>query len=481
MASQAPHSPEPPQGAPRRPWRRADLNVSGFVRRVASALDFWSGSGRRDTPPGLEQIRAWCREAWEQRGRIASLMAIAKAADAYQQLDPAGKDAFFAMLRDEFAVDERRLHEAIAAYLAAARGPDGAGRGEAQVRLSRALESPRLTLFELFNTIPAGVKFLVDLRADLMARLERAPELAPVEYELHRKLASFFNLGFVQLQRIGWESPAALLENLIRYEAVHTIGTWDDLKHRLVSDRACFAFLHPAMPNEPLIFVEVALTRGMADNIQRLLDPAVPDLRPDEADTAIFYSISNAQAGLRGIHFGNLLIKRVVARLRGEVPSLRTFATLSPMPRFRSSFLDAAVADGSIVDFFEQAEAERLSDATQARDAATAIRTLLALPNWHGNADAASLLRPGLLRAARHYLTERQHNGHAACPVAHFHGSNGALLARIDWLGDTSPNGLEQSAGIMVNYLYELERFEPQQDEYLRTGHIAVGKAVRAL
>jgi malonyl-CoA decarboxylase len=474
-----------PQG-PSRPRRRREPGPNDFWRRMARALDFWSGQTERPVPPSLAQIRAWCREAWDQRGRIASLMAIANAADGYKRLDAAGKDAFFRMLREEFAVDDKRLHEAIVAYQSAARAAgsgDGAapGLGAAQVRLNRALESPRLTLFELFNTIPSGVKFLVDLRADLADRLDGDPELAPLEYELHRKLASFFNLGFVELQRIGWDSPAALLENLIRYEAVHRISNWDDLKHRLVSDRACYAFVHPAMPNEPLIFVEVALVRGLADNIQRLLDPAAPDLRPDQADTAIFYSISNAQKGLRGIHFGNLLIKQVVARLRGEVPSLRTFATLSPLPRFRRDFLDAAVADGSLVDFYDPAEVKRLCEAAQAEEAAPALRALLALPDWHGNAEAAEALRPGLLRAARHYLTERQHNGHAACPVAHFHGSNGALLTRINWLGDTSPHGLEQSAGLMVNYLYELERFEQQQDEYLRTGHIPVGKAVKAL
>ncbi|HKJ00122.1 MAG TPA: malonyl-CoA decarboxylase family protein [bacterium] len=479
MTTQVPHAPEPPS---RRPWLKPELAVSDFVRRLARALDFWSGPDEQPEEPRMEEIRAWCREAWQQRGRISSLMAIAKAADAYKRLNAAGKDAFFRMLRDDFGVDEERVREAIAAYLSASAEGDGAGDGGgAQVRLNRALESPRLTLFELFNTIPSGIKFLVDLRADLSERLRQDPELAPLEYELQRKLSSFFNLGFLELQRIGWDSPAVLLENLIRYEAVHRIGTWEDLKHRLVSDRACYAFLHPAMPNEPLIFVEVALVQGLADSIQRLLDPTAPDLRPDQADTAIFYSISNAQQGLRGIQFGNLLIKQVVSRLRSEVPNLRTFATLSPLPRFRRDFLDAAVADGTIAEFFEKDEAKRLCDAVEARDVPVAVSTVLAMPNWHRNADAAEALRPGLLRAARHYLAERQHNGHAACPVAHFHGSNGALLARINWLGDTSPHGMEQSAGVMVNYQYELGRFEPQQDEYLRTGHIPVGKVVKAL
>lgn len=477
MTTLVPESSEPTL---RRPRRRTEQGMTAFVRRVAKALDFWSAP---DGPEASQdQLRQWCQEAWRRRGRISALMDIANVADAYKRLDSAGKDAFFTMLRDEFAVDDVRVHEAIAAYRSAARGDDGAtSLGEAQMRLNEALESPRLALFELFNTIPSGLKFLVDLRADLVQRLPGDPALAPLEYELHRKLASFFNLGFLELRRIGWDSPAALLENLMRYEAVHHIGNWDDLKHRLVSDRACFAFLHPLMPNEPLIFVEVALVQGLADSIQHLLDPAAPDLRPDQADTAIFYSISNAQKGLRGIQFGNLLIKQVVSQLRGEVPNLKTFATLSPLPRFRGDYLDAAIADGSIVAHFEDDEIERLIYVARAKDAAEGVRALLGRSDWHTDAEVAGALRPGLLRAAREYLTERQHNGHAACPVAHFHGSNGAQLARINWLGDTSAHGMKRSAGVMVNYLYELERFEPQQDVYLRTGHIAVGRAVKAL
>jgi malonyl-CoA decarboxylase len=465
--------------APRRARLLRELNVSGFVRRIAGALDFWSSAPERRAVPRMGQVRDWCRAAFEERGRIAALMAIAKVADAYRRMDAAGKDSFFALLRDEFSVDDAALQQAIVGYEAT--GSDGAGRGEALVRLSQALESPRLVLFEQFNTIPSGIKFLVDLRADLVERLARDPELAPIEYELRRKLSSFFNLGFLQLQRIGWESPAALLENLMRYEAVNRITTWDDLKHRLVSDRAAFAFLHPAMPCEPVIFVEVALVQGMADNIQRLLDPATPDLRPDQADTAIFYGISNAQRGLRGIQFGNLLIKQVVARLHSEVPNLETFATLSPLPRFRGDYLDAAVADGSIVEHYEKGERERLRQVAQADSPAAAVRELLAEAEWFRNEDAAKALRPGLLRAARHYLFERTHNGHAACPVAHFHGSNGARLERINWLGDTSEQGMRQSAGIMANYLYDLVRFEKHQSDYLRTAHVAVGRAVKAL
>lgn len=454
--------------------------MSGFLRRIARAIDFWSGEDR-ETPGGdLERIHAWCLEALEKRGKIAALMAIAKVADAYERLDEAGRDGFFAMLKDEFAVRETEVHATSAAYRAAA--ADGeAARAEALVRLHRALESPRLALFEQFNTIPSGMKFLVDLREHLAARLANDPAFAPLEYELRRLLSSFFNLGFLHLERIGWDSPAALLEKLVEYQAVHRIAHWRDLKHRLISDRACFAFLHPAMPCEPVIFVEVALVAGMADSIQRLLDPEAPDLAPDQTDTAIFYGISNAQKGLRGIALGNLLIKQVVVRLRSEVPNLKTFATLSPLPRFRRDFLEPALAEGSIVEFFKGNERNRLCVLARKDSLPAAVASLLAAPDWHGAEEVAEALRPGLLRAARNYLTERQYNGHAACPVAHFHGSNGALLARVNWLGDVSEQGRAQSAGIMANYRYDIDAFERHQNHYLQTGHIAVDRKVREL
>jgi malonyl-CoA decarboxylase len=483
---QLPHTTPSAEGAPRarrRSWLPDDLNLGGFVRRITRALDFFSGEDR-PLEVRLEDLREWCREAADKHGKIAALVAIAKVADAYALLDDPWRDAFFAMLRDEFSVDESEVLAAGAAFAVAGDGQGGGpgvARSEALVRLSRALESPRLALFEQFNTIPSGMKFLVDLRADLRERLARDPSFGPLEYELQRKLASFFNLGFLRLERITWESPAALLENLIAYESVNRIHHWDDLKHRLISDRACYAFLHPAMPNEPVIFVEVALVKGLASNIQHLLDPEAPDLRPEQADTAIFYGISNAQKGLRGIQFGNLLIKKVVTRLHQEVPNVETFATLSPLPRFRRDFLEAALADGSVAGYFEKDEGARLRFVAQAPDVAAAARELLAEPEWHRNADAAEALRPGLLRAARAYLSEHRRDGRAACPVAHFHGSNGALLARLNWLGDTSAQGIAQSAGIMANYLYDLVRFEKHQSDYLRAGQLTLGKEVKGL
>ena len=474
-------------------WGLGRLDIGSFMRRVANVLDFRgkesaSGPSRR-TGTALEEIRAKCLEAVEKNGKLAGLVAVAEVADAYSGLEETERGGFFKMLHEDFSVDPQALDAAIAAYQTARDPgsddggvePEGADVAKALVKLTRTLESPRHVLFRQFNTIPSGIKFLVDLRADLYPFLKRDPSLAPLEYELRRLLEAFFNLGFLRLERIGWESPAVLLENLVRYEAVHRISNWVDLKHRLVSDRACFAFIHPSLPTEPVIFVEVALTRGIADNIQRLLDPEAPDLSPDQADTAIFYGISNAQSGLRGIPFGNLLIKQVATRLKAEVPNLETFATLSPLPNFRKDFLDPAVADGSIAGFYTLAECKVLCELAGVDTVSWAVEQVLSSPGWETDGEKTDALRAGLMRAARHYLTDERENGRAVCPVAHFHGSNGALLARIDWLADTSETGIAQSAGLMVNYLYDMENFEQHQNGYLQNGALSMAKAVEAL
>lgn len=474
-------------------WGLGRLDLGSFMRRIASVLEFGGRESEteidRRTGTALEEIRAKCLEAVEKYGKLAGLVAVAEVADAYAGLDEAERGGFFKMLLEDFSVDAEELDEAIAAYQTARNSgednadadPAGADAAKALVGLTQTLESPRHVLFRQFNTIPSGIKFLVDLRADLYPFLKRDASLAPLEYELRRLLAAFFNLGFLRLERIGWESPAVLLENLIRYEAVHRISNWGALKHRLVSDRACFAFIHPFMPNEPVIFVEVALTRGIADNIQRLLDPEAPDLGPDQTDTAIFYGISNAQAGLRGIPFGNLLIKQVATRLKAEVPNLKTFATLSPLPRFRKEFLDPAVSDGSIAEFFKREECKTLIRIAGVDTVAWAVGQLLGSEGWEFDGEKAGALRAGLMRAARHYLANERKNGRAVCPVAHFHCSNGALLAHINWLADTSETGISQSAGLMVNYLYDMEQFERHQSGYLQDGTLSMSKEVQGL
>src|SRR5262245_34580998 len=315
---------------------RTLTNRRGAWREIAeSARGVLAGSPRSelsaDDPDRLRQQMLSCLD-----GRGGEVTARARAADlgrTYLLLDSGGRERFLQLLAREFDVDRNEIDRCCRA-LADTSGADGRAAMERELRA--ALEPPRITLLRQFNALPEGVKFLVDRRAELIDLGQRDLELAGLEEDLKRLLANWFDIGFLELKRITWESPAALLEKLMAYEAVHEIRGWTDLKNRLEADRRCFAFFHPRMPDEPLIFVEVALVTGMASDIHALLDEAAPITDPHLADTAIFYSISNCQAGLAGISFGDFLIKRVVDALAIELPGLRVFATLSPAPGFRA-------------------------------------------------------------------------------------------------------------------------------------------------
>jgi malonyl-CoA decarboxylase len=349
----------------------------------------------------------------------------------------------------------------------------------AERALRRALEAPRVKLLTQFNGLPDGVKFLVDMRAELMALSRDDAVLAGLEQDLKALLAQWFDIGFLELRRITWEAPAALLEKLIVYEAVHEIRGWTDLKNRLEADRRCFAFFHPRMPDEPLIFVEVALTRGISDSIHPLLDESAPIGDPAGADTAIFYSISNCQKGLAGISFGNFLIKRVVDNLAAELPRLKAFSTLSPTPGFRS-WLDELLATGEegVLNVAEQRAINTLPDGL----GASGLREVLVSPGWHESVPVMRALRAPLLRlCARYLMLEKTAAGRARDPVAHFHLSNGARLERLNWAADLSPKGLQQSAGIMINYLYRLSDIEANHEAYTAEGMIAASTQIRAL
>jgi len=307
--------------------------------------------------------------------------------------------------------------------------------------------------------------------------------LAVLEAELKSLLLSWFDFGFLELKRIEWDSPASVLEKLIEYEAVHRIHGWEDLKNRLESDRRCFGFFHPRMPNEPLIFVEVALVNGIADNVQLLLDTEAPVIDPETADAAIFYSISNAQKGLAGISFGDFLIKRVVDLLTLEFKGLKTFATLSPVPGFRKWVM-------ARLETVAEHDRELLSGAERKRVAALrpnmsdsdGLRELLETPDWHRNSEIAAALDAPLTRLCAQYVVhEKRGAGCAANPVAHFHLSNGARVERLNWLGDTSDNGLSTSAGLMVNYLYRRADIEKNNESYRGEGTVARSSAVSAL
>ncbi|HEY3912506.1 MAG TPA: malonyl-CoA decarboxylase [Stellaceae bacterium] len=412
-------------------------------------------------------------------GRGGEVTARARAANlgrTYLLLDADGRERFLRLLAGEFDVNRAEIDRCCAAL---ARSEGTVERAAAERELRTALEPPRITLLRQFNALPEGVKFLVDRRAELIELGRRDPLLHGLEEDLKRLLANWFDIGFLELKRIGWESPAALLEKLMAYEAVHEIRSWADLKNRLEADRRCFAFFHPRMPDEPLIFVEIALVSGMSSDVNALLDEAAPIGDPQAANTAIFYSISTCQQGLAGISLGDFLIKRVVDALTADLPRLKVFATLSPVPGFRA-WLDrhSEAAPEALLLPAERSAIEALGDAVAERD----LPELLARPDWHDQPQLAAALREPLLRlCARYLLRERAPSGRALDPVAHFHLSNGARVERLNWQGDVSPKGLQQSAGIMVNYLYPLPEIESNHEAYRGEGRVAASAALHAL
>jgi malonyl-CoA decarboxylase len=434
-------------------------NLRAAWRDIAESARVYIGAGPRPDLPDndAERLRAQMRACLEGKGgQVSARARAAELGRTYLALSATGRERFLRVLAEEFDLDRGAVDEACARLL---RAREDGERREAEQALRRALEPPRTRLLTQFNALPEGVKFLVDLRAELLLLGRRDATLADLEQDLKNLLSAWFDIGFLELQRITWESPAALLEKLIAYEAVHAIRSWTDLKNRLEADRRCFAFFHPRMPHEPLIFVEVALVSGMASNVQQLLDEHAPMDDPGSADTAIFYSISNCQKGLNGISLGDFLIKRVVDQLTSELPKLRTFATLSPIPGLRK-WLDGQLASGA---------EPRLAE-------------ILALPGWHLDEALAKEAREPLMRlCARYLVVEKGSRGRALDPVAHFHLSNGARVERLNWLGDTSPKGLQQSAGLMVNYLYKLADIEANHEAYRGEGRVTASAPLRNL
>jgi malonyl-CoA decarboxylase len=424
----------------------------------------------------MERLREQLRACLEGRGgEVAARARAAELGRTYLGLNADGRERFLRLLADEFDVDREAVAGAASRFLQASVHRD---KEAAEAALRGALEAPRRRLLTQFNALPEGVKFLVDMRAELMALARGDRALAGLERDLRALLRSWFDIGFLELKRITWNSPAALLEKLTLYEAVHEIRSWTDLKNRLEADRRCFAFFHPRMPEEPLIFVEVALVKGISGSIQALLDESAPVGDPRDADTAIFYSISNCQRGLAGISFGNFLIKRVADDLAAALPHLKTFATLSPVPGFRA-WLDARL---------EKEEAELLLPAERAALAelpgdkgAHGLAGLLTNASWHDDGAAAEAMRAPLMRlCARFLLAEKAGQGRALDLVEHFHLTNGARVERLNWFADRSPKGLQQAASIMVNYLYRLAEVEDNHEAYTGEGRVVASSAIKA-
>lgn len=433
--------------------------------------------GERRAAADLDSLRRQIDDCLAARGGEASARArAAELGQSYLNLDEAGRIGFLELLAHDYGVAPAEVDRAVEAWRAA---QDEAARALGERRLRQVLVAPRIRLLAQFNVLPEGVKFLVDLRASLMALATSRPEFRAFDAELRELLASWFDIGFLDLRRITWQAPASLLEKLIAYEAVHAIRSWDDLKNRLDSDRRCYAFFHPSMPEEPLIFVEVALLSGLADNVQALLDETAPRLDPQDADTAVFYSISNAQSGLAGVSLGDFLIKQVVDALARDLPRLTTFATLSPLPGFVAWL--AGLKQSGAENLFLAAEARALVGATGVGEPHAAMLNLLARDGWPDDPAAVAALKAPLLRLSARFLTLQRQDRRAADRVAHFHLSNGARLERINWLSDRSANGLRHSAGIMVNYLYRLGDIEQNHEAYRGEGRVIASAAVERL
>ena len=422
---------------------------------------------------GLKPLLEQCRTQGD--GEASARQRADRIATVYRNADIRSRAAILNLITHEFAPDRAELESAITAIRLAANDVE---LSQAEARLRLALDAPRATFLAQFNLLPEGVKFLVDLRADLLELLPREPALEVLKVELDGLFERWFDPGFLELKRITWQTPALVLEKLMAYEAVHPIASWTDLRNRLDTDRRCYAFFHPRLPNEPLIFVEIALLKGMPDSVQLLLDEKAPVQDPRTADTAIFYSISSTQQGLRGISFGNLLLKRVIEDLRRDLPRLSVFATLSPVPGFRA-WLDRALAERRAV--LPPAEAARLAAAVGHPDSASALADVLARPDWASDERLAGALREPLERLCARYLLQEKAGSQPIDPVAHFHLSNGAHVSSIFWLADTSARGMRQSYGVMASYRYALSEVGKNHEQFQQNGRVAAARRVLKL
>ena len=366
----------------------------------------------------------------------------------YAQAAPNERRDMWLLMSEQFVADAQKTKAAQVQFAALVGTADEA---VAEVRYRRATVSPRRRLLQRFSAFPEGIRFLVDLRADMLPHLKADKRLQALDVEMEYMFSTWFDVGFLDLRRISWDSPASLIEKLIKYEAVHDIKSWSDVKNRLDSDRRCYGFFHPRLPDDPLIFVEVALTHDVAGCITPLLDESADaeDLR--RATTAVFYSISNTQGGLRGVSFGDSLIKHVVDTLKGEFPKLKTFVTLSPIPGLRA-WLGKSMPE--LAGQLQDADVLGLSE--------------------------KSPLKLALLQQAAQYLGREVVDGKPLDAVAKFHLGNGARVERLNWVGDPSSKGLKQSYGLMVNYLYDLKRLDKHR-AMLAQGKIPVAKAIEDL
>jgi malonyl-CoA decarboxylase len=426
--------------------------ASNLMRRVLSSI---ADRGRTFLGSvSCAPIEQLCQDLVSERGEASGTAIAREITDRYRELTAAQRLRFFeGLLGPAWLADPATILTLAQKY--------HASPGPAELsRLFGAAEPRRQELFRRINIGPRGTETIVNMRQDLLALLGEHPCLEPIDADLVHLLASWFNRGFLELRRIDWRTPALILEKLIAHEAVHEIHGWPDLRRRLECDRRCFAFFHPALPDEPLIFVEVALTHGIATAIQPLIDVQIEPVNTVNADTAVFYSINNCLDGLRNIPFGAFLIKQVVEELEAEGFRLKNFVTLSPIPRFREWLAQQPTLP-----------------------ALEGLRSLSGhvLSKMLAELAATDPRREALRRACALYLTTCCQDGRATDPVAAFHLCNGASVERINWMGDVSEKGLKQSYGLMANYAYRPQRIERNHEQYVKQGRVAVSDEVRKL
>ncbi len=430
------------------------MSAASFLRRLL-------GRERPFADQGVRHAISLCEALLGQRGEISGAALAREALAAYRGLDERGREEFFDVVGQEFAPSPELVGKAADAYRF---DPTP----ENLVHLQEVIDSARQELFRRLNMAPGGTQALVDMRREVLRGADRHPGWRAIDIDLLHLFRSWFNRGFLRLERIDWRTSAMVLEKLIQYEAVHAIQGWRDLRRRLEADRRCFGFFHPQLRDEPLIFIEVALTRGMSAQVQPLIDINSPVGAPGQADCAIFYSITNCQEGLRGTSFGNLLIKQVAEDLKREFPHLGTFATLSPVPAFRR--------------WLARAETQvRLAMGPNAEER-LALLGRIEQPGWHAGEVPENLQKLLARLGAWYLLNAKQKDGEEPFdPVARFHLGNGAALERLNWLGDTSAQGMERSAGMMVNYVYRLADVEYNHERYFSEHAVVASRTVEKL
>jgi len=432
-------------------WR-AGLKLHEFIGGALRARPRRPETSENGTPRAARHLISLAKMLLSERGESSGERIAAELLAAYQSLDEPARASFFNLLVREFSPDPERVARAAEVYR-----QDHSPA--ALAHLLDVVEPPRQELFRRLNMAPNGMQTLVAMRERLLTALPANPQWAPVETDLDHLLYSWFNRGFLQLRRIDWRTPAIILEKLIEYEAVHEIQGWQDLRRRLEADRRCYAFFHPALRDEPIIFVEVALTRGMSARVQPLLQLDTPVLNPRRANCAIFYSITNCQEGLRGVPLGSFLIKKVAEDIGRELPHIRTYATISPVTGFR----------------------EWLEETIPKHAALAGLVRQLAEAEWLRSKELGEAIHKELLPLCGYYLLNARYGRQPADPVARFHLRNGARLERINWPADTSAAGMERSFGLMVNYVYRLSDVERNHELYMKEFKIAASREIEHL